>query len=59
MAQPKFITSRSGLETDTPLYIGHVQHERSLNVYPALCFTPLMMDIYADYRWKRIQKGEV
>ncbi len=28
-------------------------------VYLALCFTPLMMDIYADYRWKRIQKGEV
>ena len=27
-------------------------------VYVALCFTPLLMDLYADYRWKRIQKGE-
>ena len=27
-------------------------------VYFALCFTPLIMDLYADYRWKQIQKGE-
>jgi energy-coupling factor transport system permease protein len=27
-------------------------------VYFALCFTPLAMDLYADYRWKQIQKGE-
>jgi energy-coupling factor transport system permease protein len=26
-------------------------------VYFALCFTPLAMDIYADHRWKQIQKG--
>ena len=28
-------------------------------VYAALCFTPLAMDLYADYRWNKIQKGEV
>ena len=38
MAQPKFITSRSGLETDAPLYIGHVHHERSLNRVQSLAF---------------------
>ena len=27
-------------------------------VYFALCFTPIIMDLYADYRWKQIQKGE-
>ena len=25
-------------------------------VYVALCFTPLAMDIYADYRWKKTQE---
>lgn len=38
MAQPKFITSRSMLETDTPYYIGHVQHERSLTRAQSLAF---------------------
>ena len=38
MAKPKFITSRSGLETDAPLYIGHVQHERSLSRAQSLAF---------------------
>ena len=28
-------------------------------VYTALCFTPLAIDLYADYRWNKIQKGEV
>ena len=27
-------------------------------VYFALCFTPLAMDLYADYHWKQLQKGE-
>lgn len=27
-------------------------------VYFALCFTPLIMDLYADHHWKQIQKGE-
>ena len=38
MSQPKFITSRSGLDTDAPLYVGHVQHERSLNRAQSLAF---------------------
>jgi len=25
-------------------------------VYIALCFTPLIMDLYADWRWKQVQK---
>ncbi|MCR4805360.1 MAG: energy-coupling factor transporter transmembrane protein EcfT [Clostridia bacterium] len=28
-------------------------------VYFALCFTPLIMDLYADYRWEKTQKGEL
>ena len=28
-------------------------------VYIALCFTPLIMDLYADYSWKKLQKGEI
>ena len=27
-------------------------------VYAALCFTPLTMDLYADHRWKQMQKEE-
>ena len=27
-------------------------------VYFALCFTPLAMDLYADYHWKQLRKGE-
>ena len=27
-------------------------------VYCALCFTPLAMDVYADRRWNKIQRGE-
>ena len=27
-------------------------------VYFALCFTPLAMDVYADRRWNKIQRGE-
>ena len=27
-------------------------------VYLALCFTPLAMNLYADWRWKQIRKGE-
>ena len=38
MAQPRFITSRSALETGAPFYIGHVQHERSLNRAQSLAF---------------------
>ena len=28
-------------------------------VYFALCFTPLAMDLYADWRWKRLREGEL
>ena len=38
MAQPRFITTRSALETAAPFYIGHVQHERSLNRAQSLAF---------------------
>ena len=38
MAQPKFITSRSALETGSPVYIGHVQHERTFNKAQSIAF---------------------
>ena len=28
-------------------------------VYFALCFTPLAMDLWADWHWKRLMKGEI